>query len=284
VKELPVVAERICSPYDPEAHFSDKRSVTWTGYKVHLTETCDAEAVHVIVHTETCHAMIPDVSSTAEIHYKLAQKHLLPAEHVIDAGYNDAALLISSAQQYGIRLIGPIRENGSWQAKADQGYDLPHFQIDWDKQQIICPQGKVSTKWRPSHDTFGNQRIDLQFSRRDCGPCPARVLCTHSQRTPRHLVLHLREEHEALAATRQRMSSAEGQAQYKVRAGIEGTLSQGIRAFGLRRTRYRGLAKTKLQHAVTAAAINLTRAVNWLDGVCPAKTRISRFAALAAVA
>ena len=111
--------------------------MSWTGYKVHLTETCDADTVHLIVHTETCHSMIPDVASTAEIHHKLAQKQLLPAEHVVDAGYNDAALLVSSAQQYGIRLIGPVRENVSWQAKANQGYDLTHFQIDWDQQRVI---------------------------------------------------------------------------------------------------------------------------------------------------
>src|SRR3954447_22908951 len=134
VKELPVVAERICSPYDPEAHFSDKRSVSWTGYQVPLTETCDADTVHWIVHTETCHSMIPEVASTAEIHHKLAQKQLPPAEHVIEAGYHDAALLVSSAQPYGIGLIGPVRENVSWPAKANQGYDRTHFQMDWDQQ------------------------------------------------------------------------------------------------------------------------------------------------------
>jgi transposase len=69
-----------------------------------------------------------------------------------------------------------------------------------------------------------------------------------------------------------------------VRAGVEGTLSQGIRAFGLHRTRYRGLAKTNLQHVATAAAMNIQRAVNWLEGVSQAKTRVSRFAALAATA
>ena len=121
MKELPGVAERICSPYDPEAHFSDKRSVSWTGYKVHLTETCDEEAAHLIVHTETCPAMIPDVASTAEIHHKLAQKQLLPAEHVLDAGYHDAALLVSSARQYGIRLIGPVREKCELASESQPG-------------------------------------------------------------------------------------------------------------------------------------------------------------------
>lgn len=71
---------------------------------------------------------------------------------------------------------------------------------------------------------------------------------------------------------------------YRVRAGIEGTLSQGIRAFGMRRSRYIGLAKTGLQQACTGAAINVLQAVRWLEGRPRAKTRVTRFAALASVA
>ena len=99
------------------------------------------------------------MASTAEIHHKLAQKQLLPVEHVIDAGYNDAALLVSSAQSYDIRLIGLVRENVSCQTEANQGYDLTHFQIEWGQQRVICPQGKISTSWRPEKDAFGNDII-----------------------------------------------------------------------------------------------------------------------------
>ena len=63
---------------------------------------------------------------------------------------------------------------------------------------------------------------------------------------------------------------------------IESTLSQGVRAFGMRRSRYIGLAKTGLQQVCTAAAMNVSRIVNWLDGRPRAKTRVTRFAALAA--
>ena len=73
----------------------------------------------------------------------------------------------------------------------------------------------------------------------------------------------------------------EGQRQYGRRAGIEGTLSQGGRAFGLRRTRYRGLPKTHVQHVAIAAAINIDRIVAWVDQRPRAPTRTSRFAALA---
>src|SRR3712207_6860995 len=54
-----------------------------------------------------------------------------------------------------------------------------------------------------------------------------------------------RAEYEALRAARERLTTKEGRRCYARRAGIEGTLSQGVRAFGLRRSRYRGLARTR---------------------------------------
>lgn len=67
---------------------------------------------------------------------------------------------------------------------------------------------------------------------------------------------------------------------YRVRAGVEGTLSQGVRSFGMRRSRYVGLAKTALQQVLAAVGINVARAVAWLNGQPRAKTRISRFVRL----
>ena len=73
-----------------------------------------------------------------------------------------------------------------------------------------------------------------------------------------------------------------GQKRYARRAGIEGTISQSVRAFGARRTRYRGLPKTHLQQVITAVAMNVRRIVAWFDEVPKATTRTSHFAALAA--
>jgi Transposase DDE domain len=47
---------------------------------------------------------------------------------------------------------------------------------------------------------------------------------------------------------------------------MDRTISQGVRAFGLRRSRYIGMGKTHLQRPVTAAAINLKRVSDWLAG------------------
>jgi transposase len=282
--ELPPVGERMQSPYDPEMHYSTKRQLEWSGYKVHVTETCDDDTAHLITHVKTCAAMEQDMTSTAEIHERLAAKGLLPAEHFVDSAYVDAALLVGSRRDHGVSLEGPVRGVSSWQARMGQGYDLPHFAIDWGRERVTCPQGKASATWRVRRHDDGGPRIQVQFSRSDCGACSARALCTPAKDARRSVYFHPREEHEALSAARARMHDPAWKERYHVRAGVEGTLSQGVRAFGMRRSRYVGLAKTGLQEVCAAVAMNVSRVVHWLDGLPRAKTRVTRFAALAKAA
>ena len=96
------------------------------------------------------------------------------------------------------------------------------------------------------------------------------------------MTLRPRELHEALQAARCRQETEQWKAEYAVRAGVEGTLSQGVRGFGLRRCRYIGLAKARLQHVATAAAINVYRLSDWLSGVPRSATRTSCFVRLVA--
>jgi transposase len=141
---IPPASQFISSPYDVEARYGKKRSTSWVGYKIHLTETCEDEAPHLIVHVETTPAPVADGEVTPVIHAALR----------------------------------------------------------------------------------GTER----------------------------------------------------------RAGIEGTISQGVRTCGLSRSRYIGEAKVHLQHVATPAAINVTRISDWLTGRPREGTRTSPFARLMAPA
>jgi transposase len=279
--ELPPVGERLQSPYDPEMHYSAKHGLEWSGYKVHVTETCDDDAAHLVTHVKTDQAMQPDMTSTAEIHQRLADKGLLPVEHFVDAAYVDAALLVGSQRDHGIALEGPVRTVAKRRTEAEQAYEQRHFVIDWEREQVTCPQGKTSVTWRAGLDEVGAPRISAVFSRTDCGACAARELCTRAKEGRRSVYFHPRAEYEALNAARARMDDPEWKERYHARAGVEGTLSQGVRAFGMRRSRYIGLAKTGLQQVCIAVAMNVVRIVNWLDDMPRATTRVTRFAALA---
>ena len=276
----PRAAEAITSPYDDEARFSQKRQTKWVGYKVHLTETCDETLPHLVTNVETTPATTPDNAVTATIHQHLDEKGLLPQEHLVDNGYTDAKDLVNSQVEHGVELLGPVQEAHTWQDKANQGFQTACFQIDWQAQHVICPQGKTSALWRPCLNKHGGECIAVRFAQRDCLDCAIRSQCTHSP-GPRTLTLLPQAQHVALQHARQYQKTDNFRQRYRKRAGVEGTISQGTRAFDLRRTRYIGMAKTHLQHLFTAAAINLTRVVLWLQGIEIAQTRRSTFAALA---
>jgi transposase len=106
-------------------------------------------------------------------------------------------------------------------------------------------------------------------------------LCTkNGDKNSRKLTMLPREEHELLIAKRVEQRTPEWKHLYNMRAGIEGTFSQGVRSTGLRRSRYRGQAKTHLQNVAIACAINLQRLTDYWAGVHPAQTRTSAFARL----
>lgn len=222
-----------------------------------------------------------DGCSPQTIHEKLAQKKLLPSEHFVDSAYMDAELLVTSARDHGITLMGPIRQVATWQGREGLGYDSPSFKIDWDNKQATCPQGKTSVAWRPGKDEVGHPRVVIYFSRTDCGTCPTQHLCTRSKPVRRVLQILEQEEYEALNQARSRMQTEAFKQGYRIRTGIEGTLSQGVRAMGLRQSRYVGFKKTRLHHVCSAAAMNLARLAAWLEGRPHAKTRVSSFSKLA---
>ena len=279
-RELGRASEAIESPYDTEARYRSRYATKRTGYMVHVTETCEEDDVHLITHVETTEATVHESQKIESIHQALVEKGARPGVHLVDSAYMDAEWLVQSRQQHQIDLVGPARSNNSWQTRVEGAYDLEQFEIDWDEQVVYCPQGKQSGNWKEGLDNVGAAVIYVQFSSMDCRPCPERSLCTRSKRR-RAIGFRPREQYEALQQARQRLESEEGKQLYNRRAGIEGTISQGVRAFGLRQTRYRGLAKTHLQHIATAAAINLDRLVAWFDDVPRTTTRTSRFAALA---
>jgi transposase len=278
---MPSTEHVIHSPYDPDARYSQKRQTEWFGYKAHITETCDEERPHLITHIETTPATTQDDQVPETIHHALEQKNLLPGEHLLDRGYVHTQVLIDSEQHYGVEVIGPIKVDTTWQAQAGKGFDLSRFAMDWDNQQVTCPGGQVSQVWADSKDNAGHPRIYVRFAKASCRVCPMRPDCTRSVKGPRTLSFKPRAQYELLQWARQREHTEEFKMRYAKRAGIEGTISQGTRSLGLRRSRYMGQMKTHLQHLLIAVAMNLARFVAWINSVPRSLTRTSVFAALA---
>jgi len=281
-ENIPPAMLFLSSPYDPQAHYAKKRSTSWVGYKVHLTESCDADTPHFITHVETSVAPSPDTAATPVVHEALRRKDLVPHRHLVDMGYIETELVVASEQEYGIELYGPMRADYRRQAHEGQGFAVEHFKIDWAAHQVECPQGQRSSSWTPVVERE-KALIKVKFALVDCKGCPVRQQCTDSKQVARRmLTLKPQELHEALRRGRLREQTEEYKREYAQRAGIEGTLSQAVRGLELRRTRYMGQAKTHLAHVLTAIGINLLRFDNWLLGKEPAQTRHTAFMRLMA--
>jgi transposase len=300
---LPPGHARIASPYDTDARWGVKREEFWLGYKLHVTETCDdapactcrpaaagipdrghdkgcahLTAPNLVTHVATTDATVPDNQMTSVTHQDLAARNLAPGRHYLDSGYLSAALVVSALTTWGIALIGPLLADTSAQARAGAGYARADFTADYDAQTVTCPQGKTSASWSPCTQ-HGKDAIVATFSARDCGPCPARPQCTTNSKHQRQLTLPPRDLAEAQAAARAAEKTTGFQADYARRAGVEGTMHQAA-SHGARRARYRGLPKTRLDHAYMATALNLLRLEAYWTGTPLDRQRTSHLARL----
>jgi transposase len=315
---LPPGHTRIASPYDPDARWAAKRGEFWLGYKLHITETCDdpppcscpaGPAAHgaagrtalpgtaagqdqpahskgcarlvfpnLITHVATTAATTADSQMTSAIHDDLAAKDLAPGQSYADTGYLSAALIISEMARHGITLTGPLRADTTAQGRARAGYARADFTIDYDTRTITCPQGKTSVSWTPCTKK-GQPMAVAKFSPRDCGPCPARAQCTTSSRNRRQVTVPPPGHARAQATARAAETTTAFQAGYARRAGVEGTIHQAV-SHGARRARYRGLPKTRLEHAYMACALNLIRLEAYWTGTPLDRQRTSHLARL----
>jgi hypothetical protein len=266
-------------------------------HKVHLTETCqspaeaeaeaeagdaattaDAAVPNLITDVMTTHAAVPDVKATAPIQQRLTDHQIKPGEHYLDSGYPSADLILKAAGQ-GITMVTPALLDHSPQAKAKTGFAKSAFTVDWNTRQVRCPTGQMSNGWYPVTQ-HGKDAIVVQFSRAHCHECPFQQECTASRRGTRMLTLRPRELHETLERARTAQKSDDFKERYKLRAGVEGTINQALDVTGIRRARYRGLPKVRLQHAFSATAINIVRLDAYWSGHPLDHNRTSRLTQL----
>ena len=154
----------------------------------------------MITRVATTPATTPDDNHLYAVHADLAAKGLLPRTHVVDCGYTDSEVLLASEQQYGIRVLGPVAADPSWQAREGTGYDSGAFVIDWATRRATCPQGHVSGKSHVEFDAGGQAMIQFRFSERCAGPAPHGRGALKRVRTRASLTVRTQAHYEVLQA------------------------------------------------------------------------------------
>jgi transposase len=103
-----------------------------TGFKVHFTETGDSDRLNLLLEGTTTSATKPDGDVLEDLHTRLAEKKVLPSQHLVDKGQVHAEMLAKSQQMHQIEIIGPALPDTSWSSKDAERFDHSDFSIDWD--------------------------------------------------------------------------------------------------------------------------------------------------------
>jgi transposase len=252
------------NPHDPEATYSVKgqgqQKKEHVGYKVQVAETvCEATLSpgeptrNFIVGIVTHPAYESDEAGALKMEQEQAQMGLdKPPVMYVDSAYVSAQQL-AQAQAEGREIIGPAPPSPQHQGR----FTAADFQIDVEQRQAICPAGKANTQCsRLLEESTGKVSYRFEFSTQ-CHDCALRAQCLGTGQRHRSVVVG--QYHTALQTRRQEQQTRAFKQRMNHRNALEGTQSELVRAHGLRRARYRGLAKAKLQNYFIAAACNAKR-------------------------
>jgi transposase len=260
-------SERVQNPHDPQATYAAKgegsKKKEHVGYKVQVAETVtQAELAageptqNFITGIVTHAAHESDEAGAEKMEAEQAAMGLdKPPVTYVDGAYVSAQKL-AQAQAEGRTIMGPAalapRNNGGRFTSED-------FAIDVEQRQATCPAGQPNTQCsRLEEKESGQVTYRFEWSTH-CAHCPLRERCVGPEQKHRSLVVG--EYHSVLQARRREQQTESFAREMKHRNGIEGTQSELVRGHGMRRARYRGLAKVRLQNYLIGAACNIKR---WL--------------------
>ncbi|MFE7712295.1 IS1182 family transposase [Streptomyces sp. NPDC057486] len=264
---LPPSSIAVVSPYDPTVRYARRGHITrWKGFVAHLTETCTPDGVNVITDVATTDATGYDAKALPGIHTRLKLRGLLPAEHLVDGGYTSLVHLEQAAREHQVTVTGPLPGNPTRQHRKNDGFDRDDFHIDFDRQQVTCPQGEISRGWHGPHPTSSPTAAPLivaRFTKSQCRPCPVRTRCTTTADSARTVGFPPQELRDLQLRVRAEQQTPDWKARYAVRSGVEGTINEFAHGHGMRQCRYRGRSKAHLQHVLTAIAVNIERLSRW---------------------
>jgi hypothetical protein len=255
------------NPHEPEAQWAAKGTgrhrKEHVGYKVQVCETVVSE--EPVAKGEPTRNFIDDIITQPATASEKAGMALVEAEQAksgaepppkmyVDAGYVSARKL-AEAQEQGTELIGPApgppRKAGRFSAED--------FTVEIQKRQAVCPAGKTSTQCSELK-AKKTGRISYRFEwSTHCHECPLREKCLGKKDQQKHRTLLVGEHHDLLQARRREQKTKEFQQRCHPRNALEGTMSELGRGHGMKRARYRGLAKVSLQNLFIGAACNVKR-------------------------
>lgn len=268
------VSGAVQNPHDPDAQWSSKSTIknkNWIGYKVQVAETVPDKPREVkgdpttafIVSMTTQQAIASDKPGMNQALAEQCDQGLEPPPVIYADGAYISGPDLAEAAAENRELRGPAQAP----PHRNNRFTTVNFHVDMDKRQATCPAGHASTNCSRLHNPITDiTNYRIEWSKAICGNCPLRNKCIGAK--THHRALEIGEHYTYLQQRRLEMKTDAFTQDMKQRAAIEGTHSELSRAHGLKRSRYRGLARQRMQNWIIGAACNIKRLYRlktWLE-------------------
>jgi len=261
-------SDRVQNAHDPDATYGVKgqgeKKKEHVGFKVQVAETVtQAELApgeptrNFLTGIVTHAAYQSDEAGAEKIAVEQAEMGLeKPPVQYVDAAYVSGEKMAEAAAE-GRLMMGPAQPAPH---NKEGRYRTEDFDIRVEERKGVCPAGKESTQCSRLEDQqSGKVTYRLEWSWQ-CKDCPMRERCVAPEQ--KHRTILVGEYHTPLQARRKEQKTEAFAQEMKHRNGIEGTQSELVRAHGIRKARYRGLARARLQNYFAGMACNVKR---WLN-------------------
>jgi hypothetical protein len=249
--EIP--ADSLQNPADPDATYGRKGK----GYKASLTETCAGDnPFQVITDVALQPAHACDQKDVAPVIERLEDAGHRPAELFADAGYGSGENILEAAE-HEIELTAPITCGTPADSTKMQ---LADFETTPDGAQVLCCiKGHAPISCKPAG---AGKAVVAIFAKEHCATCEFLPICLVKRRKGGTYRLRYKRVQMATSKRRHEQETRDFKERYKIRSGIEATISEAAKLTGLKRVWTRGRDRVSMAVHMKALAVNVKRYIH----------------------
>jgi hypothetical protein len=243
-----VARDRVVSASDPEMrHGRKSASRRFDGHKLDVLIDEDSE---IVLGVDVRAGNAGDGEGAAPLLEDAQAVDGIEVETLLgDMAYSDGDVR-TAVEEQGAELVAkvpPVTNAGRF-PKTD-------FVIDLEAGTVTCPAAQTTSDARSSKDHKGRPAVMFVFGAAICGSCPLRDQCT-TAKDGRTIVVGV--HHERIEAARAAQTRPETKALLRRRSKVERKIDH-LQDLGMRKARYRGRRRTKLQALLAATVANIKR-------------------------
>ncbi len=276
-----VGSDSLQSPHDAEATYHGRKG---KGYEVQIAETCveaddgktddgKTDTVNRITHVAVTAACASDEHATMPVLEALEERGQRPDELVADTAFGSGDHAIH-AERLGTELVSPVKgPQVDVEERPDTVTEADFLVEARLRDPAICPAGHLARE-QTSYEKK-KHHVALTFEREACETCALLSVCpVKRDRTRDGYAVTVDLKAVNLERRRRAIASGAFRERYRIRAGIEATVSELKRRHGLGALRVRGRWRVELAVYLKALACNIKRMVRALtpkpEAIAPA--------------